>query len=187
MDGDPGIDTVAASDLGTQAWVGKGRPIRGRQCRQPNPGAGAIAKPAHGFFTSTWDPLRSTCPWAEFMHDKFESPGPSRSGAGRQLWTLVVHPEARLYVIDCDGDYDRLARAYPQYLSDALPPLPHWNQISSLAAGDQIDGVHVTAAAARPENGRLSGWGVESTLWFTWPFVGEPMLIASLREDWTRA
>ena len=75
-----------------------------------------------------------------------------RSGSGRRLWALVPHPEARLYVINDEEDYEELSSQFPKRWDDrtvspALPPAPDWHAITNIVESP-IDGVHVTGLAA---------------------------------------
>jgi hypothetical protein len=185
------VVSVAEFGRGVQAWVGPNAPdetLAGR----PAPTPGPRAKPADGFFTSSWD--GRSCAWLEFMHAEYLGAEGTRSSHGYEVWLLTPEPDATLYVIDSLEDYQRLTDAYPKGWDDAAIPerAPDWYRISDPAT--RIDGVLTSApavAAGRmPPEGRelrpFTGWDVESTLWFGWPFVSQEYR-GGLRDDWTLA
>jgi hypothetical protein len=127
-------------------------------------------KPDDGFFTSSWDAERATSDWVEFWRT---TPRAAKE-LDRKVWLLHPRPDARLYVIDCNFDYDDLVEEFthryqsPKQSSRAAAP--NWSEI---AATGLFEAIHVTAKAvtAHRSPSFARAWAVESTLWFAAAFT----------------
>ena len=171
--------TVESFGLGVQGWAGESRPVPERLLK-PGSTAGPTPKPHDGFFTSTLHEGDCSTAWIDYS----KVHGLDRESAGRLLWMLAPQPDATLYVINGEEDYEELSSQYPKRWD---PPVkspvvaPDWNRIANLVGG-QIDGIHVIELAA--SSSWLRGWDVESTLWLRWSFVGGPACVADIGERW---
>lgn len=180
------VESILATDygFGAQAWAGVGDPDA-RLFSRPARTEGPRAKPS-GFFTSTWDAERRSSAWLDFLR----TPGATdrRPREAERVWTFAVSEDTRLYIVDSDDDYRRLAGFLPQHYGNPKDPryAPNWHDLARL---DPLpfDGVHVTTnALASPPRGdhpELSGWDVESTLWLAWP-VTNARCIGRIIDGW---
>lgn len=170
------VMTVAEFSLGLQGWFGISEPDP-NLFQQPGYSARPTAKPYEGFFTSTWDPDRSSTPWCDFLRSKGD-----RSAERRRLWTLIPDPKARLNIIDTMSDYHSLVEAFPHQWNERNVRRKYveanWHAMAH-SGGVPFEGVHATRASIRAGMERqvqghphFGGWDVESTLWLAWSFTG---------------
>ena len=144
--------------LGLQAWVGRqdfNQSIVGSNPWPTSPSP----KPNQGFFTSSWDEVSQTSAW---MRSKSYILRGDQDNLAPVL--LTPAPEAILFVIDSIGDFDTLARQFPQTYGNTRNSTvrPDWSCLAGL-----VDGVHVTASAVTDQADLYThAWEVESTLWF---------------------
>lgn len=155
-----------------QLWVGTARhgPLRADQVLPARTDARPKAKPfGIGLFTSSAD-VSGRSPWLAYLapyqgSDLFPLPW--------TRWLLTVPPTARVREVASAAAWTELLAAYPRRHEDAV--YPDWVALSS-----DVDGVHVTIAAAAAIDGMSlrtpagpsapAHWDVESTFWLRWSF-----------------
>ena len=177
------VATVANFGLGIQAWIGETVPDSNKLTK-PRSTFGPVPKPRDAFYTSSWDSEKRATPWADYM-----KVNGSRSGANRSVWLLTPRPEAILFIVNDQDDYELLASQYEKRwdegtASSAIPPAPDWNRIASNEQENRIDGIHVTQLAVDTSDLLNASWGVESTLWLRWSFLANPKCAATVGERW---
>ena len=134
-------------------------------------------KPRAAFWTST-HLARVRSPWLDWLlHGEDRRPGPFN------LWSLPVTSGARVAEVHSTADWCRLVGEYPGEIREEVLH-PDWRRI-----GERWDAVHVSAGGliatedqpcpAGPENCRLLGWNIESTVWLRWRF-GSPTQIGRI-------
>jgi hypothetical protein len=167
--------TVGEFPLGVQGWFGASEPDP-NLFRKPDVSTMPTAKPKDGYFTSTWDPLRRSTPWCDFLRS-----GSHRADEERRLWALAPDPTARLYIIDSVIAYRRLVDVFPHLWKEEVPLYLEVDWHGLAHADDRpFEGIHATTEAIQAGTAEVRrrghphfwGWQVESTLWLRWSFTG---------------
>lgn len=129
-------------------------------------------KPEGGLWTSSLQ--QGTSAWEQWcLHNQPEW----LSGVTR--WRLLPELTARLLVVDGYHDLEALMASYGRVMrSDLDLPVISFNAL----IGDGYDGLHLTeqgnAECHLSVPYDLNGWDCESTVWFRWCFVGDPVEVS---------
>jgi len=166
--------------IGVQLHFSFAQIVREREIPVKNDEMTFRYKPDGGFWTSTWREETQDSEWVEWCRgENFGSPDESN-------WFLLTpQADARLYVINCYADLERLLNTYKwespmakrlrQTVGENSHLSHYYQGIDFERLAQDYDGLHLTYEGnnrlhlSYPLN--MNAWDSESTVWFRWCFT----------------